>query len=90
HVRFSASPKTEDPLSFRQAIQCTLVQTSNIAGSSIYLDVLWVVDDGDEMVSRTTKRDSTMIVALSPLAMPRISLQRNGRSYLRSIAHWQS
>ncbi len=56
YMRFSVSPKTADTLSLRQAIQSALVQTFGIAGGSIYLDILWVVEDGNEMVLRTNER----------------------------------
>ncbi len=55
YMRFSVSPKTADALSLRQAIQSALVQTFGIAGGSIYLDILSVVEDGNEIILRTTK-----------------------------------
>ncbi|PBK97281.1 hypothetical protein ARMGADRAFT_1075779 [Armillaria gallica] len=58
--------------SFRQAIQRSSTNF-DIAGGSIYLDILWIVDDGK--VSRTTKEDSTMVV-ITLTSMPRISLQK--------------
>ncbi|KAK0194608.1 hypothetical protein F5146DRAFT_926350 [Armillaria mellea] len=77
YMRFSVSPKTADALSLRQAIQSALVQTFGITGGSIYLDILWVAEDGNETVLRTTKGDSALIVAaVTSAPTPRISLQK--------------
>ncbi|KAK0219651.1 hypothetical protein EDD85DRAFT_780206 [Armillaria nabsnona] len=85
YMRFSVSPKAADALSLRQAIQSALVQTFGIAGGSIYLDILWVVEDGNEMVLRTAKGDSTMIVAaVTSVLTPRISLQKES-SFLPAL-----
>ncbi|PBK90780.1 hypothetical protein ARMGADRAFT_933730 [Armillaria gallica] len=85
YMRFSVSPKIADALSLRQTIQSALVQTFGIAGGSIYLDILSVVEDGSEMVLRTTKGDSTMIVAAVTSALtPRISLQKES-SFLPAL-----
>ncbi|PBK97294.1 hypothetical protein ARMGADRAFT_1075796 [Armillaria gallica] len=68
--------------SFRQAIQRSSTNFG-IAGGSIYLDILWIVDDGK--VSRTAKEDSTMIVtALTSALMPKISLQKES-SFLPAL-----
>ncbi|KAK0460702.1 uncharacterized protein EV420DRAFT_1478451 [Desarmillaria tabescens] len=85
YMRFLVSPKTADALSLRQAIQNALVQTFGIVGGSIYLDILWVAEDGNEMVLRTTKEDSTKIVAaVTSASTPRISLQKES-SFLPAL-----
>ncbi|KAK0498987.1 hypothetical protein EDD18DRAFT_1154790 [Armillaria luteobubalina] len=87
YMRFSVSPKTTDALSLRQTIQSALVQTFGIAGGSIYLDNLWVAEDGNETVLRTRKGDSAMIVAAVTSALtPRISLQKES-SFLPALCN---
>ncbi|KAK0205535.1 hypothetical protein DFS33DRAFT_1258169 [Desarmillaria ectypa] len=86
YMRFSVYPKGADALSLRQAIQNALVKTFGIASGSIYLDILWVAEDGNEMVIRTTKGDSTRIVAaVTSASTPRISLQRES-SFLPALS----
>ncbi|KAG7445228.1 uncharacterized protein BT62DRAFT_184232 [Guyanagaster necrorhizus] len=86
YMRFSVSPKISDALSVRQAIQGALVQAFGVAGGSIYLDILWVAEEGNEMVVRTTKGDSMMIVAaVTSASTPRISLQKES-SFLPALS----
>ncbi|KAG7445241.1 uncharacterized protein BT62DRAFT_897249, partial [Guyanagaster necrorhizus] len=50
YMQFSVSPKISNVLSVHQAIQSTLIQVFGVADRSIYLDILWVAEEGNETV----------------------------------------
>lgn len=52
YILFSIVPSTPDPFAIRHAMQNALIQAFGIVGGSLYVDVLWVAEDGSETVVR--------------------------------------
>src|ERR1700730_16069663 len=52
YVCFSISPSTEDTLTLRKILQDALASVFGSTRSGAYLDLLWVNEDGSEMVVR--------------------------------------
>lgn len=56
YVRFAVAPACADALSIRKAIQDALTQAFGLVSASTHVDVLWLADDGSEMVVRLAER----------------------------------
>ncbi|KAF8900667.1 hypothetical protein CPB85DRAFT_155404 [Mucidula mucida] len=70
YILFSLQPSTAtttiDPFTIRQVMNNALIQTFGVVGGSIYIDVLWVAQDGSETVVKVRKPDvSTICGALT-------------------------
>ena len=52
YIRFSITPSTQDVLILRKALSDALTQTFGTTCASIYLDILWVSEQGTSMVIR--------------------------------------
>ncbi|KAF9009867.1 hypothetical protein BDZ89DRAFT_1024652 [Hymenopellis radicata] len=69
YILFSLQPSTAattiDPFTIRQTMNNALIQTFGIVGGSLYIDVLWVAQDGSETVVKVRKPVSTLCGALT-------------------------
>ncbi|OBZ74277.1 hypothetical protein A0H81_05507 [Grifola frondosa] len=76
YIRFSVSPPCPDELTLRKSIQDSLGQSFGVVSSHTYVDVLWLADDGSEMVVRIGQADSAklMVSVTASTASPRLSL----------------
>ena len=52
YVRFSISPPTNDALTVRKTLQDALMQSFGLVSANTYIDVLWLAEDGSEVVVR--------------------------------------
>ncbi len=52
YIRFAANPPCTDALTLRKTIQDALLQSFGLTSANTYVDVLWVADDGTEVVAR--------------------------------------
>lgn len=55
-VRFSITPACSDELSARKTIQDALLQAFGLTSVNLYIDLLWLAEDGTEAVIRVNKR----------------------------------
>ena len=56
YLRFAISPACPDELTVRKAFQDALLQSFGLTSANIYLDILWLAEDGAEVVVRITSR----------------------------------
>lgn len=56
YVRFSISPPTNDALTVRKTLQDALMQSFGLVSANTYMDVLWLAEDGSEVVIRVGER----------------------------------
>ena len=56
YVRLAVAPACADALSIRKAIQDAFTQTFGLVSASTHVDVLWLADDGSEVVVRLAER----------------------------------
>ena len=56
YIRFSVSPASTDVLAIRKTMQDALGQSFGLVSSHIYVDVLWLAEDGSEVVVRIGPR----------------------------------
>lgn len=68
-VRLSITPACVDDLSARKTIQDALLQAFGLTSANLYIDLLWLAEDGTEAVIRVNQR----CVALSRANCPRFS-----------------
>ncbi|KAJ3762537.1 hypothetical protein EV360DRAFT_35499 [Lentinula raphanica] len=91
YLRFEVQPKVTSELSIRQTIHRALLESFGLTGGTIYLDVLWVSEDGLEMVIRVDPQDArNVLAATTSLSSPRIRLVEESSflpSLLRSQIH---
>ncbi|EKM52385.1 uncharacterized protein PHACADRAFT_61360, partial [Phanerochaete carnosa HHB-10118-sp] len=52
YIRFSVSPANTDGLTIRKALQDALLQSFGLTSANVYVDVLWLAEDGAEVVVR--------------------------------------
>ncbi|KIL59984.1 hypothetical protein M378DRAFT_84358 [Amanita muscaria Koide BX008] len=76
YIRLSVVPPTLDILYLRKSFQDALSALFGVTSASIYLDILWLADDGSQFVLRVGEQDSPRILAAtaSMSESPRISL----------------
>lgn len=55
YICLSVSPPNIDTLSLRKSLQDALTQTFGLTSSSIYIDILWIADGGEQFVVRVNK-----------------------------------
>ncbi|KAA1474112.1 hypothetical protein DENSPDRAFT_823808 [Dentipellis sp. KUC8613] len=63
YIRFTLSPPCSSPLLIRRAIQEALSQAFGITSSSTYVDILYVADNGNDAVVRTSPSDASRVMA---------------------------
>lgn len=56
YIRFSVTPASLDGLTIRKTIQDALLQSFGLVSANIYMDVLWLAEDGLEVVVRVGER----------------------------------
>ena len=56
YIRFSVSPACIDILAIRKSMQDALGQSFGLVSSHTYVDVLWLAEDGSEVVVRIGPR----------------------------------
>ncbi|TFK29165.1 hypothetical protein FA15DRAFT_610895 [Coprinopsis marcescibilis] len=76
YIRFSVSPPTSDALSLRKAIADSLTEAFGATSTSTRVDILWIAEDGKEMVIRTHPEDAPKILAsvVTSSERPRLSV----------------
>ena len=52
YLKFSVDPHCSDALTVRKTIQDALLQSFGLTSANIYLDVLWLAEDGTGVVIR--------------------------------------
>ncbi|KAF5376733.1 hypothetical protein D9615_007892 [Tricholomella constricta] len=64
YVRIAVAPVTgRDALGLRKAVQDALTQTFGVTSAALYVDFLWVAEDGGQFVIRVQKDDASKILA---------------------------
>ncbi|RDX47654.1 hypothetical protein OH76DRAFT_1405715 [Lentinus brumalis] len=63
YIRFSVSPASTDILTIRKSIQDALGQSFGLVSSHTYVDVLWIANDGSEVVVRIGPSDAPKLLA---------------------------
>lgn len=56
YIRFSILPPCDDELILRKIFQNALQQAFGVVTASMYLDILWVAEDGSGIVVRVGSR----------------------------------
>ena len=56
YIRLSITPPCTDAITLRKTIQDALGQSFGMVSSHTYLDILWIGEDGKEMVIRMGQR----------------------------------
>ncbi len=64
YIRFSVSPASTDILTIRKSIQDALGQSFGLVSSHTYVDVLWIADDGSEVVVRIGPRYASTVMSM--------------------------
>ncbi|TFY62602.1 hypothetical protein EVG20_g6646 [Dentipellis fragilis] len=64
YIRFTLSPPCSSPLIVRRAIQEALSQAFGATASNTYVDILYVADNGEVAVVRTSPRCVTLPVSI--------------------------
>ncbi|KZT68022.1 hypothetical protein DAEQUDRAFT_672063 [Daedalea quercina L-15889] len=86
YVRFSLAPACADALSIRKSIQDAFTQSFGLVSANTYVDILWVADDGSEVVVRLAESEATKLLASVAAfsGRPRLSLVKES-SFLPSL-----
>ncbi|KAI0076999.1 hypothetical protein K474DRAFT_1596889 [Panus rudis PR-1116 ss-1] len=63
YARLAVIPSCTEALTVRKIIQDALTQTFGVVGGSTYIDVLWVSEDGSEVVIRANKTEIPKVLA---------------------------
>ncbi|KAF8621320.1 hypothetical protein AX15_007858 [Amanita polypyramis BW_CC] len=76
YIRLSVVPPMQDALTLRKAVQDGLGQLFGITSSSVYVDILWINDDGSQFVLRVNEGDAGKLLAAVATTgePPRLSL----------------
>ncbi|KAJ7576900.1 hypothetical protein C8J56DRAFT_799242 [Mycena floridula] len=69
YLRLSVSPATTDLLSLRQAIQVSLAQMFGEVMANVYLDILWVAEEGTAMIIGVAPNEAKKVLAALPMTM---------------------
>ena len=56
YVRFTVDPPCTDGLTVRKTLQDALLQSFGLISANTYIDILWVAEDGREVVIRVNDR----------------------------------
>lgn len=62
-VRFSITPACVDDLSARKTIQDALLQAFGLTSANLYIDLLWLAEDGTEAVIRVNQSEVRKVIA---------------------------
>ncbi|TCD67748.1 hypothetical protein EIP91_011990 [Steccherinum ochraceum] len=78
YIRFSVSPPTSDALKIRKTVQDALMQSFGLVAANTYMDVLWLAEDGSEIVLRVGESDASnvMVAVTTSTSSPRLSVTR--------------
>ncbi|KAE9401842.1 hypothetical protein BT96DRAFT_1089496 [Gymnopus androsaceus JB14] len=68
YLHLALQPRVPGALSIRQSIHEALLESFGITGGSIHLDVLWVSDDGSEIVLRVDPQDASNVLAAATVS----------------------
>lgn len=76
HIAIAPANPDRDALSLRKTLQEAITQTFGITSSALYVDVLWMAQDGGRSVIRIQKDDASKILAaiVTWSDVPRLSL----------------
>jgi hypothetical protein len=55
YIRLAVFPGNVDALSLRKNLQDALTQTFGLTSSSMYIDILWIANSGEQLVVRVNK-----------------------------------
>ncbi|EPS98907.1 hypothetical protein FOMPIDRAFT_1125433 [Fomitopsis schrenkii] len=86
YIRFSVAPACTDALSIRKSIQDAFAHAFGLVSASTHVDVLWLADDGSEVVVRLAESEATKLLAsvAAHTGRPRLSLVKES-SFLPSL-----
>ncbi|RPD63360.1 hypothetical protein L227DRAFT_521441 [Lentinus tigrinus ALCF2SS1-6] len=86
YIRCSVSPVCTDVLAIRKSIQDALGQSFGLVSSHTYVDLLWLAEDGSEVVVRIGPSDAPKLLAAMTAwtGSPRLSLVKES-SFLPSL-----
>lgn len=56
YIRFSVSPANTGGLIIRKTLQDALLQSFGLTSANVYVDVLWLAEDGVEVIVRVGSR----------------------------------
>ncbi|EMD30906.1 hypothetical protein CERSUDRAFT_100878 [Gelatoporia subvermispora B] len=86
YIRFSVSPPNTDALTLRKALQDALSQTFGLVAANTYIDILWVAEDGTEVVLRVARSNAQRVLSAvaASAAYPRLSLVKSS-AFLPSL-----
>ncbi|KAF5381525.1 hypothetical protein D9757_008129 [Collybiopsis confluens] len=85
YLRLSLEPKEQEQLRIRYTIQQALLETFGITAGSIYLDILWVAQDGSDVVIRIRPDDArNVLAAATSWSSPKMQLVKES-SFLPSL-----
>ncbi|CAL1698211.1 unnamed protein product [Somion occarium] len=63
YIRLSVNPPSTEALSLRKAMQDALSQSFGLISANTYIDVLWLSDDGSQMVVRVSNSEARKVMA---------------------------
>ncbi|KAF9463501.1 hypothetical protein BDZ94DRAFT_615206 [Collybia nuda] len=63
YILLSVSPPNVDALALRKKLQDALTQSFGLTSSSIFIDILWIADKGEQFVIRVNKEDGAKLLA---------------------------
>ncbi|GLB44477.1 hypothetical protein LshimejAT787_1701040 [Lyophyllum shimeji] len=76
-----------DALSLRKTLQDAITQTFGITSSAVYVDVLWMAEDGGHCVLRVQKDDASKILAAIVACIWELRHEARSRAP-RGFLHW--
>ncbi|GJE88983.1 hypothetical protein PsYK624_050710 [Phanerochaete sordida] len=91
YIRFALSPATSDGLAIRKTLQDALLQAFGLTCANTYVDILWLAEDGGEVVVRVGSSEATRLMAAvtTHSATPRLSLLKDS-SFLPALLSSES
>ncbi|KAI0693094.1 hypothetical protein C8T65DRAFT_70217 [Cerioporus squamosus] len=86
YIRFSVSPACTEVLTIRKSIQDALGQSFGLVSSHTYVDMLWMAEDGSEVVVRIGPNEAPKLLAAVTAwtGSPRLALVKHS-SFLPSL-----